>query len=236
MIHFLRKMRHRLLAEGRLRRYMVYAVGEILLVVLGILIALQIDTWNTRRLERMEERKTYHNIRERIADDRKELNKVINHNDFYFEQYVRGSAWIRRDDRSKMDSLALYAINLSQFSDFYRTTNHYEALASSGRLSLLRNDSILSGLQTLEATYNHINKLEDIHWEVIIQELSPQIQGMINYSTLEVVQPEKLYGVEMQNLFIESIFLTRGKDSMYHRALDDIDLLTRLIEEEIRER
>ena len=46
MLNFFRKIRQGFLREGRNTRYTVYALGEILLVVVGILIALQIDTWN----------------------------------------------------------------------------------------------------------------------------------------------------------------------------------------------
>lgn len=43
MISFFRKIRQKLLKENRVTRYLVYAVGEILLVVIGILIALQLN-------------------------------------------------------------------------------------------------------------------------------------------------------------------------------------------------
>ena len=52
MIRFFRRVRQRLLLEKNTRRYLMYAVGEIVLVVLGIVIALQIDNWNEWRQER----------------------------------------------------------------------------------------------------------------------------------------------------------------------------------------
>ena len=48
MINFFRRIRHKLINELKLGRYMLYAFGEILLIVLGILIALQINNWNER--------------------------------------------------------------------------------------------------------------------------------------------------------------------------------------------
>ena len=50
MIKFFRKIRQNLLSEGRTGKYFKYALGEILLVVLGILIALQINNWNGERI------------------------------------------------------------------------------------------------------------------------------------------------------------------------------------------
>ncbi len=55
MTRFFRTLRQRLLAESRVSKYMLYAIGEILLVVIGILIALQIDNWNELRLKQQDE-------------------------------------------------------------------------------------------------------------------------------------------------------------------------------------
>jgi len=62
MISLLRKVRKQLLSENsfskpasRTGRYLLYAIGEIILVVVGILIALQINTWNQNKIIRTEE-------------------------------------------------------------------------------------------------------------------------------------------------------------------------------------
>lgn len=49
MIKFFRKIRQNLLSEGKTGKYLKYAIGEIILVVIGILIALQINNWNENR-------------------------------------------------------------------------------------------------------------------------------------------------------------------------------------------
>lgn len=55
MLTFLRKIRKKLLAENKFSKYLLYALGEIILVVIGILIALQINNWNESRKESAEE-------------------------------------------------------------------------------------------------------------------------------------------------------------------------------------
>ena len=59
MIKLFRKIRQNLLSENKIRKYLFYAVGEIILVVIGILIALQINNWNTDR-KNEEIKKSYY--------------------------------------------------------------------------------------------------------------------------------------------------------------------------------
>lgn len=66
MIKFFRRIRQKLLAENKISRYLIYAAGEILLVVIGILIALQINTWNEYRKERNLEKEVLQNIVESL--------------------------------------------------------------------------------------------------------------------------------------------------------------------------
>ena len=63
MIKFLRKIRRKLLSENRFSRYMVYAIGEIALVVIGILIALQINNWNEINKNKEKELKVLMNLK-----------------------------------------------------------------------------------------------------------------------------------------------------------------------------
>ena len=73
MFRFFRAIRKQLLEEGKLLRYFYYALGEILLVVTGILIALQIDNWNDDRLQRIEEQVLIKNLREEFEANLNEL-------------------------------------------------------------------------------------------------------------------------------------------------------------------
>ena len=69
MLRFFRTLRQRLLAENRVSRYLLYAIGEIVLVVIGILLALQIDAWNQNRLDRRVESQYYMRFLEDVLLD-----------------------------------------------------------------------------------------------------------------------------------------------------------------------
>jgi hypothetical protein len=233
MIKFFRNTRKQLFIENKFTKYLFYAIGEIILVVIGILIALQINNWNNQRLEKEDEKKSYRNIKRQIEDDRKELTDVKAFNNYFSATYKHANKIIRAQDFTKSDSLALIAMGLSQYSDFNSSGNIYETLVNSGNLKLLKNDEITSLIQQLENTYIFANKLETIHWEIIINELSPALRGVVNFDAFKAVKPERLYEVEMQNIFVESIYLTSAKDSVYSKAIREIDTIIKLINTEL---
>jgi hypothetical protein len=232
MIKFFRKIRQNLLSEGKTGKYFKYAIGEIVLLVIGILVALQINNWNTRRIENQEERQIYLQIKNKIEDDKIEFERTNDINNYLSQQSEKANTLISNKNYGAIDTLAYLTIQLSQYSDFQRNGKLHENLINSGDIKLLQNQDIISQLQNLELTYNSVNKLEDIHWEIIIKELSPELKGVINYSSLEVIKPDKLYAVEMQNLFFESIYLTKGKDSIYRKAIKEINDIIALIDTE----
>ena len=62
MIKLFRRIRKNLLFEGKTGKYLKYAIGEIVLVVIGILIALSIHNWNEKRIEKGIEKEVYENL------------------------------------------------------------------------------------------------------------------------------------------------------------------------------
>ena len=194
---------------------------------------MKINNWNTSQIKKQDEIEIYKNIRDQITQNLEEINMVKATNTYYSTQYARANTIIASGDRSKTDSLTIMAMNLSRYSDFHGNGNIYETLVNSGDIKLLENTEIQNKLQTLQSIYSYMNKLEDINWEIIINELSPELRGVINYSNLKVIKPEKLYSVELQNIFVENIFLTKAKEAAYDRALAEINELIALIDQEI---
>lgn len=222
-----------LLSKNKLGKYFIYAIGEIFLVVIGILIALWINNCNNESIAKKEEGKSYLNSKQQVVDDRKEVVKVKDLNYYYSSIYDYATKIIIAQDRTKVDSLALFAMGLSRYSDFNRNGKIYETLVNSGELQLLENTDITSAIQQLETTYIYVNKLEDMHWELIMTELAPELKGVINYANLQILQPETLYSIELQNIFFEIMGLCKMKDTVYGAALNDIDTIVGLIDKEL---
>lgn len=77
MIKVFRKIRQQLLKEGKTTQYIKYAIGEIALVVIGILIALQINNWNEQRLEEIEINNILNTITSNLNSDINALDNEI---------------------------------------------------------------------------------------------------------------------------------------------------------------
>lgn len=77
MLKFFRKIRQNLLSEGKTGKYLKYAIGEIVLVVIGILIALQINNWNLERKSRLELKLVYQIIKSDLVEDIDETGVFI---------------------------------------------------------------------------------------------------------------------------------------------------------------
>ncbi len=74
MIKFFRKIRYDLMNQNKTTKYFKYAIGEIILVVIGILIALQINNWNENRLKQEQLISVYERTLTDIENDVQELS------------------------------------------------------------------------------------------------------------------------------------------------------------------
>ena len=220
--------------KNKTGKYLKYAIGEIVLVVIGILIALSINNWNSKRIEKREEITSYKNIKRQINDDKNVISGIIDYNDLYYKQYKYTNQVIEQNDHSKIDTLGIIALKLYKYSDYNRSSNIYQNLINSGELKLLNNRDIIEQIQRLEETYIYMNRMEKIHFEVIMSGAHLDIQESIKFSDRSVRKPEELFGVDFQNHFISMMGIMIEKDEIYHRAINEIEIITNLIDEELK--
>ena len=77
MLKFFRKIRQNLLMENKTGKYFKYAIGEIILVVIGILIALQINNWNQNRIQLKQEQKILLSLKTDFIESKVRLLKSM---------------------------------------------------------------------------------------------------------------------------------------------------------------
>src|SRR5690606_30546118 len=127
MIRFFRTIRQSLLAQGRITRYLTYAIGEIVLVVIGILIALQLNNWNNDRKLVQQELGLLAEMRENLAMDLKDCRSNINAN----QRYDRGNRAVLKQltERTPFhDSLRVHYGNIFGHTSLTANTSAYDNL------------------------------------------------------------------------------------------------------------
>ena len=148
MIKLFRNIRQNLLSEGKTSKYLKYAVGEIVLVVIGILIALQINNWNSERQAKIEtEAIRQSNLQEIYHDLQKDvivLDTIINQ----LERQKEASKYIleilESDDKYVSDSLEFVQNQFIAANTVAvdRTKNTWDNLNSSGQLLSLKEQEL----------------------------------------------------------------------------------------------
>jgi hypothetical protein len=234
MIRFFRPIRQRFLSENKFRRYLLYAVGEILLVVIGILIALQVDNWNKNRSQQKEAVTFYQNTMQQLLEDRQNFQSQIEHNNRNIGPFNYAIALIGANNRIDMDSLGSITGMLVDYSDFDRQGNIYETIVNSGDVKLLKNEEIKKRLRRLEQTYLYSNRMETIHYDALML-MIPDISKTVNIISREVVDADGLFSANFQNCFALSLRIIREKDAVYRRGIEEIDAIIALIEEELKQ-
>lgn len=150
IFHKLRK--GQIKTEG-IKRYLLYAIGEIILVVIGILIALEINNWNERQKELQQEKVICKNLNHEF---RKNHSLLVKQKEQY--RQIRASINLLMSLMGKpeseirkynTDSLIATAIDVT---DFRPTANVVAEIIGSGKMNLIYSDSLKNALFTWTAT------------------------------------------------------------------------------------
>ena len=158
MIKFFRKIRQSLLAENKFSKYLIYAIGEIALVVIGILIALQINNWNEERKKETLMITNIKSIAEDIQADIKDIQKTkkLLHKQIIAANYV--IPILESENRIIKDSLKF----IMDFNSFTTTPiiserpNTWNQINSSGTVSEFPDTKLSKLLQDYYKNYNDV--------------------------------------------------------------------------------
>ena len=168
MIHFFRRIRQSLISDestntsgNRFSKYLLYAIGEIFLVVIGILIALQINNWNEGKNDRQKEIHYLESFKSDLLANQEELERVI---DICEKVHVRADSAMNIAlgnfrDYDPEDITTLF-LQLTHYSIFVNKNATVTELLASGDLKVIANDSIRSNMANWEAEIREIQSFE----------------------------------------------------------------------------
>ena len=167
MLRLFRQLRQDLLKENRISKYLVYAAGEIILIVIGILIAFSINNWNTNREERIKETAILKQLRTEFKSNLKQLDNKIAIRKDIIDASNKLLGCVDNPAKQIGDSVNKYILKTQSGPTFDPIIND---LASSGNLRLISNDSLKQMLSFW--TYEVIQvKEEEDYWDSYNNEL-----------------------------------------------------------------
>lgn len=234
MIHFFRKIRQGLIENKRIRTYLTYAVGEILLVVIGILIALSINNMKDAVDLKKDELNLYQDLVTELKEDLKDIRENSDFNDHFLERYRRGSDIILSDkDREQKETLAKIATELTNFSDFKNDRPIYDRLFSSNENTLISDSQIIRDLKSLAVSYNYLNRLE-MNQQDYMYSVLPKIAEYIRVNPPEIVNLDALYGYRFQNDIEILILIMKEKKQLYKEIENRINDLLDVFDQKLK--
>ncbi|MDG1571245.1 DUF6090 family protein [Robiginitalea sp. M366] len=164
MIGFFRSLRRNLLREDRISRYLVYALGEIVLVVIGILIALQINNWNQRKNELKQEKAMVKGLRLEFENNLADLQgsikalEAIKGAGMYLLQFTGPD--YENGTLTSVDSL----ISLTPRMDVWDSSSYtLSNIKTSGKLATLSSEDLKQKLIEWEMFYGNLEDWFDFY-------------------------------------------------------------------------
>ncbi|MGI9531433.1 DUF6090 family protein, partial [Lutimonas sp.] len=143
MINFFRKIRQGLLSEGKTGKYLKYAFGEIILVVIGILIALSINNWNENRKERVQEGIILQQLLSDFTSNLEQLDQKISFRNDFMKSSLGLFEMIDNPQLRNKDSIDILIGRTMPYATYDPIVVD---LAGSGELGLIQNTSLKQAL------------------------------------------------------------------------------------------
>jgi len=146
---------------GKTGKYFKYAIGEIILVMVGILLALQVNNWNEIRKERAKELSYLERLKENLLVDKNQFESNV---EFYNQVFDYGNSAISYSNGEDLGTTSNWEVlvaffHASQIWPIIPTASTYDELKSSGELSLIQSDDLRSNLSYYHGgglyRYNH---------------------------------------------------------------------------------
>ena len=167
-----RSIRHKLLHEGKLLRYLSYAVGEVVLIIVGILFALKINNWNEAQADRRTETKILVEIQENLRHDLELIQRVMTN----WKQHADDCDTISRlleEEAEDTTELISNVWKLRSSPHFDPNKSGYSLLSTNG-VGIILNDSLRRAITTLyESSYSYYNRKEIEHDQFIHDYMDP---------------------------------------------------------------
>jgi ribosomal protein L17 len=220
MIKLFRNIRKQLLAEGKTTKYLKYAMGEIILVVIGILIALQINNWNENRKNKVERVAILKNLKTELAEDLSILTYTLDRldarkkaADYLYKLITSETKSMALDSSQIVDAL----MRCGYIHKFVPTLAVYNEIQNSGKLNLIQSDGVKKLLASYKSTVEENIRIE-APYEIALKNFEKDAVyylSEIPFSNKKFTESYKLINFDLLKISKNEAFLTSLKHISY---------------------
>jgi len=241
MITFLRKIRKQLLSKSQFTSYLLYAIGEILLVVFGILIALQINNWNENHQEKRKQIYYLKSLKSDLQANDAELERVIK----YSKRTISlADSLLRLSEKSleniEIKGLTTQILNAGNYSIFNNKSSTVRELMATGDLKLIKNDSLRSYMANWESEIEDIRSYEvpntehsQNYFKFVMKHLDVY-KGRLNKPPIDLPMLGQLFANrEFMNGLAGRASYPKWLAEQYHNQKEKTEVLLKLIDKEL---
>lgn len=236
MLKFLRHIRQTSLSENKLSKYLLYAVGEIILVVIGILIAIQVNNYNEKKKERIKEKAFLREINLDFKSNKEQLDSIMEYNKVSLHAARRLQEILKKFDPTNpevtaankkfADSIGYYNNLVWRNKSFNPKNGTVEALLNSSSFDLITNDTLRRNLISWRDVLGDYLEEEQFGQQFLFNEYGPWARANID--------PENaiaLFRVQHQNFVFKRTgdlhnTMTMAREEGIFKMIDDIIRLT----------
>ena len=243
MLKFFRRIRRKLIEDGNLRRYLFYAIGEILLVMIGILLALQVNNWNENKKAKKEELVALKDLLHEFQRNESEFHLHAKYQNSMESSWADYLAIITNEELP--DSIRAQRRPLMAFRTFTISNIKLNSLLATGYIDRIQNDSlkqlllqwndILLDYQIIEQDHvNHAKqRLIPIELRLKPNEIQQELIGMKKtfYDPQEqtLITIRALEDMEYQNALISNHYWLKLKVAQHENIIKHLtDVIVQL--------
>jgi len=250
MITFLRKIRKRLITKGQFSSYLLYAIGEILLVMVGILLALQVNNWNENRKNKNKEQQILQQLHFEFLENKAQLERVVQGHQESLGACERVAALFPIDPLAiNLDTLTSYFLSpdtsggVIAWWTFNPQNMVMKGLSDNASLDIISNEKLKGNLMQWESTLSDYAEEEQRAMIYVAESIMPYLEDHVAWSEPTNIFKNKaldlsfLASPKFENIILTRIFHLRtilfppNSDvelelDKLRRVIDEIILLT----------
>ncbi len=186
MVKFFRKIRQRLITENKFSKYLLYAVGEIMLVVIGILIALQVNNWNQKQILQKETGIILTLLHEEFKENKILLSQTLSYwkRAHFSTEELLYQCTLSEPNYSETQIDSIFNMVFSN-PPYFPNQAVYEDLLNNGKLRLINNHLLKSKLFIWKTTYGYLEDRFNYSVKIAENFLTPYLYKNVSLKNWE---------------------------------------------------